>query len=101
MSQRNSSPLPGIDGIARTAWTVATFTAALIASGTGCTADGDAEHIATSTKASVVQCTRDEVVLRSPTKTECATDANCPCGSFCDPVDHVCGFTCMVPPATD
>jgi hypothetical protein len=46
------------------------------------------------------QCARDELVLRSPEPTSCAVDSACPCGSYCDLADHVCKFTCMVPPAS-
>jgi len=43
-------------------------------------------------------CARDEAVLRGPAL-DCAIDANCPCGAYCDLVGHQCRFDCTVPPA--
>jgi hypothetical protein len=43
------------------------------------------------------QCVRNEATLRGPA-IDCAIDADCACGSFCDTVEHTCKFECMVPP---
>ncbi|HSS00568.1 MAG TPA: hypothetical protein VLM79_26095, partial [Kofleriaceae bacterium] len=45
------------------------------------------------------QCVRSEPTLRGPA-IDCAIDADCPCGSFCDSAEHTCRFECMVPPAS-
>jgi hypothetical protein len=65
-----------------------------------CNLDSPAEEeIGTSSLAAIGECVRNVPVLRALDNEPCATDANCPCGSFCDPVEHICEFNCMVPPA--
>jgi hypothetical protein len=77
----------------------AAFSAMLIPLAAGLLACGDAEEPAVSRKQALIgQCTRDVPALRALSQ-ECTIDANCPCGSHCDPVEHACTFTCMVPPA--
>jgi hypothetical protein len=49
-------------------------------------------------QSSIGACTRNQLELRNPVATLCAVDSACPCGSFCDPVDHTCKFQCNVPP---
>ena len=56
------------------------------------------EQLETSDHAVIGQCTRNEPVLRGPA-IDCAIDADCPCGSHCDSVEHTCAFECMIPPA--
>lgn len=56
------------------------------------------EQIETSDHAVIGQCIRNEPTLRGPA-IDCAIDADCPCGSFCDTVEHTCAFECMIPPA--
>src|SRR4030095_7331136 len=45
------------------------------------------------------QCVRSEPTLRGPA-IDCAIDADCPCGSFCDSAENTCRFECMVPPGS-
>jgi len=74
------------------------FTALVAAGATACL-DGTDDDVTTTSLAVIGQCVRNEAVLRAPEPASCATDAGCPCGSFCDPVEHRCTFECMVPPA--
>jgi hypothetical protein len=73
---------------------LAIFLGVLVA---GC---GAPEAPTSSTESAVIgQCVRNEATLRGPA-IECTIDAGCPCGSFCDTVEHTCRFQCMVPPGS-
>jgi hypothetical protein len=85
------------------------MTAALIlgAVAAGCGGSDDDERGADKTaaadetsvsQASIGTCTRNQLELRSPIEVSCALDTSCPCGSYCDTADHICKFTCNVPP---
>jgi hypothetical protein len=73
--------------------------ASITALNVGCH-DDESVDLATSDQTVIGGCVRNEAVLRGALPDACANDAGCPCGSFCDPVEHVCAFTCMVPPAS-
>jgi hypothetical protein len=85
----NSSVMPACDPRV-----VATLLSAVLAA---CSYGSGPEPEATNAQAVIGQCTRNEAALRSSSP-ECAIDSDCPCGSYCDDVDHACRFQCMVPP---
>src|SRR5262245_55526956 len=68
----------------------------LIVAAIGC--GSSQETLATSDHAVIGQCVRAGPALPGPA-VDSAIDANCPCGSFCDTIEHTCKFECMVPPA--
>jgi hypothetical protein len=74
-----------------------------LAATTGCGSSEDSPGEASPAEAQIAQasigtCVRNQPALRNPEPTSCALDSNCPCGSFCDTADHVCKFTCNLPP---
>jgi hypothetical protein len=78
---------------ARFGWATTALVAA-VGVGVGC---NDETTVADTQLASVGQCVRDQAVLRGPVES-CDNDAQCPCGSFCDPVENTCRFECNLPP---